>query len=177
MKMKLQSSLNKLVTILGFLILGTSALTANAQPPSFDAHVHVGVRPPAMRAERVPPPRAGHAWAPGYWGWNGHAHVWFGGQWEAERPGYRFIAASWVLVGGEWVFNPGFWQPYAPVVVVQPAPVVVQQAPTEYIQQPQAAPAPPNLDPNFWYYCQNPAGYYPYVQACSAWQQVTPTPQ
>jgi len=26
----------------------------------------------------------------------------------------------------------------------------------------------------YWYYCQNPAGYYPYIQQCSTnWQPVT----
>jgi len=169
--------LKKLGYFFCLIAIAASALTANAQPPS--ASVHVGVRPPAARAERVPAARAGHVWAPGYWGWNGRTHVWFGGHWEGERPGFRYVAATWILVGGEWVFNPGYWQPYAPVVMVQPAPVVVQQAPTEYIeqQQQQRVAAPPNLDPNFWYYCRDPAGYYPYVQNCAAWQQVTPVPQ
>jgi hypothetical protein len=28
---------------------------------------------------------------------------------------------------------------------------------------------------SYWYYCQNPAGYYPYVQQCNgAWQPVPP---
>lgn len=173
--MILRQPVNKIARILGLTVLAASMQTANAQPSS--VNIHVGIRPPATRIERVPAPRAGHVWASGYWGWNGRTHVWFGGHWEPERPGYRFVAASWVLVGGEWVFYPAYWQPYAPVVVMQPAPVVVQPEPTEYIQQQQGAPAPPNLDPNFWYYCQDPAGYYPYVQNCSAWQQVTPTPQ
>ncbi|MDR3480248.1 MAG: YXWGXW repeat-containing protein [Burkholderiaceae bacterium] len=155
-----------LAHILGIVILGTSA-TVNAQPSS--AAAHVGVRPPAARAERIPAGRAGHVWAPGYWGWNGRAHVWFGGHWEAERPGFRFIPASWVWVGGEWVFYPGYWDAVAPVVIVQPAP-------TEYIEQEPVA-GPPDLDPNYWYYCRDPAGYYPYVQNCVAWQQVTPVPQ
>jgi hypothetical protein len=30
-------------------------------------------------------------------------------------------------------------------------------------------------DPNYWYYCHNPAGYYPYVQSCTGeWQKVRP---
>src|SRR4030095_16001214 len=40
-----------------------------------------------------------------------------------------------------------------------------------------AAPAsPPSGPPNqYWYYCTDPAGYYPYVQNCSkAWMQVVP---
>jgi hypothetical protein len=161
-----------------FLALAAGAISANAQPDS--VHVHVGVRPPPARIEHAPPPRAGHVWAPGYWGWNGGAHVWIGGHWEAERPGFRFVEARWALVGSEWVFYPAFWDPLpAPVVMVQSAaPIVVQQAPTVYIeQQQQAAPSPAQLDPNFWYYCHNPAGYYPYVKDCATgWQKVTPTP-
>jgi len=39
-----------------------------------------------------------------------------------------------------------------PVIVVPGAPLVIQQA------------APP---PQVWYYCDSPAGYYPYVATCS----------
>ncbi|HXA46504.1 MAG TPA: YXWGXW repeat-containing protein [Burkholderiaceae bacterium] len=163
--------ISKTRSILALFILGASALTADAQ---IGVSVHVGVRPPPVRYERAPEYRPGHVWAPGYWGWNGNAHVWYGGHWEGERPGYRYVPAAWVLVDGEWVFNAAYWQPYAPAVIVQPAPVVVQQAPPQYIQQ--SPSAPPGLDPRFWYYCQDPAGYYPYVQNCSiAWQPVTPT--
>jgi hypothetical protein len=167
--MKLQF-MSKAKSILAFLVLSAGALTADAQ---VGVSVHVGIRPPPVRVERVPEMRPGHVWAPGYWGWNGGTHVWYGGHWEGERPGYRYVPAAWVFVGNEWVFNDAYWQPYAPVIV-QPAPIVVQQAPPQYVEQPQAAPAPPNLDPRFWYYCRNPAGYYPYVQNCSLWQQVTP---
>jgi hypothetical protein len=41
----------------------------------------------------------------------------------------------------------------------------------------QAAPATPQSVPanQYWYYCSDPAGYYPYVQNCSkAWMQVVP---
>jgi hypothetical protein len=31
------------------------------------------------------------------------------------------------------------------------------------------------LEPNYWYYCDNPKGYYPYVRECSsAWQPIKP---
>lgn len=62
---------------------------------------------------------------------------------------------------------PGYYSAYpyyadAPVTVVQP-----QAAPV------QAAPAA-----STYYYCDNPAGYYPYVQNCSQpWRQVPVTPQ
>ena len=65
---------------------------------------------------------------------------------------------------------------------VSPAPVVVQQAPVTYVERPQSErpqqkAAPDGMDPSYWYYCHDPAGYFPYVQQCSeSWQQVTPTP-
>jgi hypothetical protein len=31
--------------------------------------------------------------------------------------------------------------------------------------------------PYYWYYCQNPQGYYPYVKSCpGGWTQVEPKP-
>jgi hypothetical protein len=66
-----------------------------------------------------------------------------------------------------------FWAPYPygyPHVVVSPPPVYVQPAPRVYVQ-----PAPPQ---QYWYYCDDPPGYYPYVQQCPAgWRQVLPSPQ
>jgi WXXGXW repeat (2 copies) len=171
--MKFSISKKLSVGLLG-LVLGT-AIAAQAQPVS--VNVRVGVRPPAARFERVPPPRHGYLWAPGYWGWEGGAHVWIGGHWEAERAGFRFIQARWELVGAEWVFYPGYWEPLPAPVVMAPAPVVVQQAAPVYIEQPQAAASTAQMDPNFWYYCHNPAGYYPYVKECAGgWQKVTPVP-
>jgi|SRR5690242_67565 len=74
-------------------------------------------------------------------------------------------ARGFVAVGiGVPLFPPYYAYPppvvYAPPpVVVAPSPIVVQQ-PTQY-----------------WYYCDNPAGYYPYVPSCpTPWHQVTPQP-
>jgi hypothetical protein len=66
-------------------------------------------------------------------------------------------------------FEP-YWAPYGyPPVVVEPPPqAYVQPSPPVYVQ-----PSPPS----FWYYCENPQGYYPYVQQCpGGWSQVAPTP-
>ena len=50
------------------------------------------------------------------------------------------------------------------------APVVVEPAPL-YQERPQTAAQ------QYWYYCQDPAGYYPYVKECPrGWQPVSPTP-
>jgi hypothetical protein len=44
-----------------------------------------------------------------------------------------------------------------------------QSPPPAYIEQP-----PP---PQYWYYCQSPPGYYPYVGQCpGGWLQVAPRP-
>ena len=61
---------------------------------------------------------------------------------------------------------------YAPVVVAPAQPqVYIEQTPAPA----QAQPAPP--PENYWYYCNNPQGYYPYVRDCAAgWQRVAPQP-
>lgn len=47
-----------------------------------------------------------------------------------------------------------------------PLPVVVQTPPPVYIQPEQQ---------DYWYYCQDPQGYYPYIQSCpNGWMKVVP---
>ncbi|MCB5185854.1 hypothetical protein LG201_11635 [Methylobacillus gramineus] len=69
--------------------------------------------------------------------------------------------------------------PYYPPVIVAPAPAPVP--PPVYIEQaPQeAAPVPPASSQagSFWYHCNQPEGYYPYVKECpQGWQKVNPQP-
>ncbi len=85
---------------------------------------------------------------PGYWG---------PGYWG---PGY----------GGPGYWGPGWWPgpsySYAPPAVVVPAypPAVVYEAPRPLGPPPES----------FWYYCRDPAGYYPSVPNCpEGW---TPVP-
>jgi hypothetical protein len=59
---------------------------------------------------------------------------------------------------------------YPPAVALMPAPpkVYIQQNNVQTIQLPV---------PNYWYYCRNPEGYYPYVRECPAGcQPVAPQP-
>jgi hypothetical protein len=50
--------------------------------------------------------------------------------------------------------------------------VYVADEPTVYVEPRQEAAAPAT---HYWYYCTDPAGYYPYVQNCSkAWMTVVP---
>ena len=47
---------------------------------------------------------------------------------------------------------------------------------TVYAEQSHAASASAPAS-NYWYYCSNPQGYYPYVKECPAgWQKVAPQP-
>jgi hypothetical protein len=71
--------------------------------------VSIGVAPPPPRFERVPPPRAGYVWAPGYWRWDGRRHVWAGGYWVRARPGYTYRPAYWVHGRDGWRFRNGYW--------------------------------------------------------------------
>jgi hypothetical protein len=99
-------------------------------------------------------------------GWHGggrHGGGWHGG-WHG---GWR---APVVFVGPRFVVGSSLYYPrpyvYAPPVVVPPV-VVAAPDPPVYTQSPQ-----------YWYYCQNPAGYYPAVPQCpTQWLQVAPQPQ
>ncbi len=103
-----------------------------------------------------------HDWA--RWHSGGWRHSWHDG-----RLGW------WWVAGGMWYFYPQpvypYPDPYIPptVVIEQPAPVVIQApAPAPVVRAPAA---------QFWYYCEAPKGYYPYVASCpSGWKTVPATP-
>ncbi len=68
-----------------------------------------GTPPPVMRYEPMPPPRAGHVWMQGYWGWQGGAHVWIPGRWERERVGHVYVQPVWREGPKGWELHPGGW--------------------------------------------------------------------
>ena len=80
-----------------------------------------------------------------------------------------------VYVGGTVWIGPGYWGPdpwWEPPYYPYPAPSVIVLQPPVYVQP---EPAPPPQTSAYWYYCQNPQGYYPYVQQCpNGWMQVVP---
>lgn len=70
-----------------------------------------------------------------------------------------------------------------PVQVYSPPPVYSSPPAVAYRVEPAAySPPPPvsvyaNPTNQWWYYCTQPAGYYPYVQQCPAgWIRVSPRP-
>lgn len=69
--------------------------------------------------------------------------------------------------------GPGVWgwpYPYYPYPYYYEPPVIVEQQPDTYIYQ-----APQQEEPYYWYYCNDPEGYYPDVQKCpKGWLKVVP---
>jgi hypothetical protein len=91
-------------------------------------------------------------------GWHGYYGGWGHGYHRGWGPG--------IYWGGPVVLGPP-WYPYN---YYPQQPTVVQQTPL-YVQ-------PQQQDAYYWYYCENPKGYYPYVSSCpSGWTKVLPTPQ
>jgi hypothetical protein len=89
----------------------------------------------------------GGGWHHGGWGW-GVGVGFYDPWWPGYYPGYY----------------PYSYYAEPPVTVIQQAPVVQAPAPV--------APATPT-----YYYCDNPAGYYPYVQQCTQpWRPVAAQP-
>ena len=69
-----------------------------------------------------------------------------------------------------------FFRPYP--YYYEPRTVIIEREPPVYVQRqtaPLAPVAPAPAAPTVWYYCQSPAGYYPYVQNCNQqWVSVDP---
>ncbi len=123
----------------------------------------------------------GGGWHGGGGGWNGgwRGGGWYGGGWRGWwGGGWRWWGPG-VFIGGGlaapyWGYPYGYPYGYAyPYPYGYPAysqPVVVEPSPQTYIQQDAQAQ-------QYWYYCQSPQGYYPYVRECpGGWQQVSPQP-
>ena len=85
-------------------------------------------------------------------------------------------------------YNPGFFGPgpygyrsygyadpfFRPYYAYPPTVIVPSQSPV-YIQQQKPKITQPKT--NYWYYCQEPEGYYPFIKKCpSGWLQVAPQP-
>ena len=109
--------------------------------------------------------------------------LWGSGRWFHEVHNGRL--GWWWVVDGFWYYYPVPVYPFptyipAPEVVVNaPPPYPPYDAPPPYGAAPPYGPPPPPAAPPqaSWYYCDNPQGYYPYVQNCSVqWRPVPSTP-
>jgi hypothetical protein len=85
-------------------------------------------------------------------------------------------------VGIGLYFGPGFGYPYPyypyPAYPYYYPPVVVSPAsPPTYIEQDGQQQAEAQPQDYYWYHCDNPNGYYPYIKECpGGWQKVLPEP-
>jgi WXXGXW repeat (2 copies) len=98
--------------VAGFLLglcMAASAVTAPTIALAGVA-IDIDIAPPPLRIETAPPPRVGFFWAPGYWAYRGHEHVWVGGRWVAERRGYHWVPDHWEQRGPHWHYERGRWE-------------------------------------------------------------------
>lgn len=101
-------------------------------------------------------------------GHGGYGHGGHGGHFRGSI-GFYYNDPFWW--GPRPYYDPFFYRPY----VYEPPTVIVERSPPVYVQRQPAVPAPAPAAANSWYYCPNPAGYYPYVQNCSQpWVPVDP---
>ena len=96
-----------------------------------------------------------------------------GADWAHGRGGHFRGHSGFGFYFGAPFYPFPYYRPYYPYY--PPAVVTVPAEPPVYIQQ-----SPPVAEPypeGYWYYCNNPDGYYPYIKECpGGWQQVEPTP-
>lgn len=99
-----------------------------------------------------------------------------GSAWAHDRGRGRVGVYIGVPFAYPWyAMPPPYYSPY----YYYPPQVVVRPEPQVYIERaaPQTAPPPAPQTQNYWYYCTNPQGYYPYVKDCpGGWLHVVPTP-
>ncbi|MCU0920243.1 MAG: hypothetical protein MUF16_07885 [Burkholderiaceae bacterium] len=140
------------------IALGCVTTLASAGPPHGGGR-HVGPHPGGAYRPYYPAVRPVYpGWRTGYWG---------------PRAGV-YIGAPAYWGGWPYAWGGAYAAPYALSYSVPSAvaPLVVNAAPAPQVIV-QAAPAVPA--DSYWYYCTQPAGYFPYVQNCSQpWMRVVP---
>jgi hypothetical protein len=167
------------------------------QPPSPSVHPMPGTGPTQAGSWHGSPHPGGPSGAYAHREFRSHdfrhfsgdeQRVWAGGSWHQDWHDGRY--GWWWYTNGGWYFydEPVYPMPLfvSDVYVADPgyaAPVedAPDEAPPPYPQpypQPYPAPYPPPAPvpppQQLWYYCDNPPGYYPYVQSCPT--QFRPVP-
>lgn len=110
------------------------------------------------------------SWADRHGGWHNHDD----GYPDRYRGGHGYSGFGFYF-GAPFFPSPFYRYPYQ-TPYYPPAIITIPARPPVYIQQPPP-PVIEQYSAGYWYYCYNPAGYYPYIRECpSGWQQVEPTP-
>lgn len=109
-------------------------------------------------------PLLAHGHGGGHWGggW-GHRHAFYGG---FSYGGYPYFGYRYPYYGFGYPYY-GYGYPYYSQTIITTPPT-----PPVYVER--GAPAQQS---GYWYYCNNPQGYYPTVKECpGGWLQVAPEP-
>jgi hypothetical protein len=106
-------------------------------------------------------------------GHGGGGHGFHGG--HSFHGGHRWGGLG-VTIGVGPYWGP-YWWPYSyPYAYSYVYPYTY--LPQVYVQPSQPLSIQPPSSPPVWYYCDNPQGYYPYVQQCpGGWRTVPQSPQ
>lgn len=96
-------------TMLAALLVASLGAVTESPLARADVEVYFNSPPPALRYERVPPPRRGYVWAPGYWDGNRDKHAWKRGHWERERQGHYYAQPRWIERNNGWALERGRW--------------------------------------------------------------------
>ena len=100
----------------------------------------------------------------------GSSYAWGGRGFGGFHRGFHRFGGPRIAIGVGPFWGP-YWGPYA-----YPYGYPYGYPPTVVAPSTELSVAPP--PPASWYYCENPTGYYPYVQQCpGGWRPVAPTPQ
>jgi len=120
----------------------------------------------------------GGGWRGGYWGGGWRGGTWgawpvaWGGGWGWGGWGWGGWGWGWGAPWPVWGTSVAVGVPIATGAFFPSDLEVVDNGSTFIERNDAAMAASPN---NFWYYCTDPAGYFPYVQACNnAWIPVVP---
>jgi hypothetical protein len=170
--------------LLGGLLLATALCApALADPPDVHARIHVGAGghphmgvgvhidrlhrvPPGIRARggfgrvtvRVSPFRAHLGWRVNRFTPRERA-LWTQGRWWHGRHSGRL---------GWWWWTNGGWFFYGAPVYPYP----------DYVSETYYQDSSDTDTSNYWYYCRDPEGYYPYVRRCNgSWEPVPGQPE
>ena len=86
--------------------------------------------------------------------------------------GIFFGAPLWGWYPPAYYYPPyGYPSYYADYPYYYPRVVEVPVTPPTYVER------APSVKSGYWYYCEKPQGYYPYVKNCpGGWQRVAPEP-
>jgi hypothetical protein len=107
----------------------------------------------------------GHRGGPGWHG-DGFAHHDFGGwhQGHWHHGPHNGRLGWWWIVGPSWYYYPAPVYPYPEPYYYPPALI-------------GTVPPLPGQPTQYWYYCSDPPGYYPYIPQCNVmWQAVAAWP-